>query len=151
MRGGFSTYQFQSSSSTVVTSDQSGGYADLNISHQITEAITYSLNAGHSIQLGVQSDLTEITYVRPNISWNIIQDWPINTGFFYEHGNQGIGNVIGNVTEIYDWYGGSLSTEHQFSKHFAGSAFYRLTFRDSNTPDNGYTQNLIGLQVTYRP
>lgn len=151
LRGGFSTYQFKGSSASVATSDQNGGYADLNFSHQITEAIAYSVNAGHSIQLGIQSDLTEITYVRPNISWAIIKDWDINTGFFYEHGNQGIGNIVGNVTEIYDWYGGSLTVDHQFSKHFSGSAFYRLTLRHSNTPDNGYNQNLIGLQVNYRP
>jgi len=28
---------------------------------------------------------------------------------------------------------------------------YRLTFRTSNTPDDEYTQNLVGIQITYHP
>lgn len=150
-RGGFTTYQFQNSSPTTVTSDQNSWYADLDLSHQVTEAITYSLTAGRAVQLGTQSDLNENWHVRPNINWNIIKDWAINTSLFYEHGKEGVGNVVGNVTETYDWYGGELILSHELTKHFSLSVNYRLTMRSSDTADNSYTQNLVGLQLTYHP
>jgi hypothetical protein len=150
-RGGYTTYQFQNSSPTVTTSDQNSWYADLVFSHQPTDVISYSLTAGHSVSLGTQSDLNENWHVRPNINWRIIKGWDFNTGFFYEHGKEGLGNVTGNNTETYDWYGGDLSVQHALTKNLTISLNYRLTLRNSDTPDNSYTQNLVGLQLTYHP
>jgi len=150
-RGGFTTYQIRNTSSTITTADQNSWYADLDLSHQVTDAISYSLSAGHDVQLGTQSDLTETWHVRPNINWKIIKDWGINTAFFYEHGKEGLGNVIGNDTEIYDWYGGELTLGHELTKHFSMSINYRLTIRSSNAADSNYTQNLVGLQLSYHP
>lgn len=150
-RGGFTTYQFQQSSTSVATSDQNSWYAGLTLSHQPFDHVSYSIDAGRQVQLGTQSDLTENWYVRPNITWNIIKDWDLGTGFFYEHGKQGVGNITGNLNETYDWYGGSLNLQHQLSQSFSVGLNYRLTFRSSDIPNNGYTQNVIGLQLTYHP
>ena len=73
-RGGFTTYQIQNTSSTITTADQNSWYADLDLSHQVTDAISYSLIGWtHDVQLGTQSDLTETWHVRPNINWKINQ------------------------------------------------------------------------------
>ena len=116
-RGGYSTYQLEQSSQSIRTSSQNSWYADLTLSHQVRESISYALSVGHELQLGTQSDLTEDTYVRPNITWKIIKDLDFNTGFFYEHGQQGVGSVTtgpGNLNqkETFDWYGGNLSLQH---------------------------------------
>lgn len=150
-RGGYTTYQFQQTSSTIQTSSQDSWYAGLTFSHQPTEAISYSLTAGRDVALGTQSDLTEDWYVRPNITWNVIKDWSLNTGMFYQHGTQGTGNVSGNFSENYDWYGGSVGLSHALNSRFTLGLNYRLTFRSSDQPNNGYTQNLVGLQLTYHP
>lgn len=150
-RGGYSTYQFQKTSSSISTSDQNSWYAGLNFRHQIMEAVGYEVDAGRSTQLGTESDLTEIWYVRPSINWNIIKDWSCTTGFFYEHGKEGAGNIIGNSTENYDYYGGNLALRHELTKNLTLSLTYRLTMRSSDETDNGYTQNLVGLVLTYHP
>lgn len=164
-RGGFSTFQFQNTSkintviiipgsvtfSKVTTSDQNSWYAGLNLSHRLNDGIAYSLDAGHEVQLGIQSDLTEDWYVRPNINWNVIKDWNFITGFFYEHGRQGVGNVTGNFNETFDWYGGELHISHPLTKSLTLAFNYRLTLRSSDQPNNGYTQNLVGLTLTYQP
>jgi hypothetical protein len=73
------------------------------------------------------------------------------TAFFYEHGNQGVANVSGNLRENFDWYGGQLVLQQRLTKRFTIGGIYRLTLRASNLPNQGYTQNLIGLQLTYHP
>lgn len=150
-RGGYSTYQFEQSSSALQTSSQNTWYAGLNLSHQIMESIAYTLDVGREENLGIQSDLTEDWYVRPNINWAFIKDWNFRTGLFYQHGRQGVGDVAGNLREDYDWYGGSLALEHTLTSRLTVGLNYRLTVRSSSLADHGYTQNLVGLQLTYRP
>ena len=150
-RGGFSTYQFQQTSSSLQTSSANSWYASLILTHQPRESLNYSLEAGHEVQLGVQSDLVEDWYLRPSVTWKFIKDMSFVTALFYEHGQQGVGNVTGNLRENFDWYGGQLSLEKKLTRRFALSLIYRLTLRTSNTPDQAYNQNLIGLQLTYHP
>lgn len=150
-RVGYTIYQFQHTSQSIQTSDLNSWYAGLNITHQVTDAISYSLDAGHEVSLGVQSDVTEDWYVRPSITWDIIKNLNLQTGFFYEHGNQGAGNVTGNLTETYDWYGGSLNLSYPVMKRLTLGLSYRLTLRSSTIADREYTQNVVGLQFTYQP
>jgi hypothetical protein len=150
-RAGYTIYQFQSTSQTIATSDQNSWYFGLNLSHQLRDSITYGLDAGHQVQLGTQSDLSENWYVRPNITWRLVKNLTCTTSFFYEHGRQGLGNLAGNFSETYDWYGGEIKAGHPLSKHFSIEAFYRLTQRSSSQPNNGYTQNLVGIKLTYHP
>jgi len=154
VHGGYSIYKFQHSSITNQTSDQNSWYGNLNITHQPRDSISYSLEAGHEVQLGITSDLVEDWYVRPNITWKVINGLDINTSLFYEHGNEGVGSTVvanPNGTGTFDWYGGELSVQHQLSRRLVLGLNYRLTFRTSSTPNDGYTQNLIGLQLTYHP
>ncbi len=155
-RGGYSIYQFQQTSQFIQTSDQDSWYASLTVTHDILESLSYSLAVGHETQLGVESDLSEDDYVRPNITWRIIKDWDFNTGLFYEHGKQGVGSVTtgpGNLNQnyTYDYYGGSLILNHALTSRLSLSLSYRLTLRSSDQPDQTYTQNLVGLQLTYHP
>ena len=151
-RGGYTTYQFDNNSNTnIATSDQNSWYAGLGLNHRVSDGIAWSLDAGHQMQLGVESDLTEIWYARPSIRWTIIKDWDFTTAFFYEHGKQGVGNVQGNFKENYDWYGGELSLTHPLTESFSLSFNYRLTLRSSDQADSGYTQNVVGFTLIYHP
>ena len=155
-RGGYSIYEFQQTSQFIQTSSQNSWYASLTVSHQILESLAYSLDVGHETQLGVQSDLTEDDYVRPRITWKFIKGWDFTTGGFYEHGKQGLGSVTtgpGNLNqgETYDWYGGSLTLNHALTSRFSLGLNYRITLRSSDRPNQSYTQNLVGLQLTYHP
>ncbi len=156
-RGGYTFYQFQQTSQTgllpstepIRTSNVNSYYADLNMTHQITDAVSYSLDAGHEVQLGVQADMIEDWFVRANVNWSILKNLGLTTSLFYEHGNQGAGNVAGGLAETFDWYGGSLSLRHDLTKRLELSLNYRLTLRSSTSPNRGYSQNLVGLLLTY--
>jgi hypothetical protein len=164
-RVGYGIYQFQHTSqsdqiyflspfipsTTVQTADQNSWYADLSVSHQVTKLVGYGLSAGHKTQLGIQSDLVEDTYVRPNITWMLFKDLNLNTSFFYDHGNQGAGNLSGNFPETYDWYGGGFLLSYELMKRLLVSLNYRLTLRSSDVPQRGYAQNIVGIKFSYQP
>ena len=158
-RGGFTTYQFDNTSkpsgtnAAIHTGNLNSWYGSILLSHQPRESLSYSLEAGHEVQLGIQSDLLEDWYVRPSITWKIIKNMNFTTAFFYEHGEQGVADKGGNLRENFDWYGGQLLLQQRLTKRFTVGAIYRLTLRasDAKTSNQSYTQNLIGLQLTYHP
>ena len=94
-RFGYTIFDFQHTSTNIQTSNLNSWYADLNITHQVTDAIGYTLDAGHEVQTGIQSDAIEDYYVRPAIHWDIIKNVSLNTSISYEHGNQGAGKCGG--------------------------------------------------------
>ena len=158
-RFGYTIYQFQQTSQStpgtsaappVQTSDLNSWYADLTVQHDFSELASYSFSIGHEIRLGVQSDANEVSYVRPSVNWRIFKQTSLQTSLFYEHGQEGVGNIAGNFTETYDWYGGALNLSRPLTKRLTLDFNYRLTFRSSDTPSREYTQNLVGLLLTYR-
>jgi hypothetical protein len=134
----------------VRTSDLDSWYADLTASQQVTEAVGYSVSAGHEIRLGIESDAIEDWYFRPAINWSIVRDLSLGTSFFYEHGKQGEGNISGNFQETYDWYGGALNLSYPLMKKLTVSLNYRLTLRSSDVADREYAQNVVGLLFSYQ-
>jgi outer membrane protein assembly factor BamA len=170
-RAGYTVYQFQHTSQpalvhsfslsgapivalageSIQTADLDAWYASLTLSHEVSKAVSYGLSAGHEIRLGIQSDVIEDWYFKPNISWNFIKDVTLNTSPFYEHGNQGGGNVSGNLTETYDWYGGEVTLSYPLMKKLMLSLNYRLTLRSSDIPDRDYAQNIVGIKLAYQP
>ena len=150
-RGGYATYQFQQTSVSNRTASPNSWYGSLNLTHQPRESLSYSLEAGHEVRLGVQSDLVEDWYVRPSITWKFIKNLNFVTGLFYEHGNQGLGSISGNLADNYNWYGGQLSLQQTLTSRLTLGLVYRYTARSSTAPNNEYKQNLVGLQLTYHP
>jgi hypothetical protein len=150
-QGGLSTYRFQHTSQSVRTDNLNSWYCGLTITHQPTDAISYTLAAGHEVQLGIQSDATEDWYVRPTIQWNIIKNVSLHTSFSYENGTQGVGNVSGNQTDTFDWMYTEVGASYSVLKKLSLGLNYRLTIRSSSTSNDGYTQNVVGFTLTYQP
>jgi hypothetical protein len=149
LRGGYTIYRFQQTSQTVQTSNQNTWYVDLNITHQITDAINYSLDGGHELQLGITSDLNEDWYVRLPVRWNIVKNLNLSTSLSYQHGTEGVGNVVGNTVETYDWFGAEVDANIAVMKRLSVGLSYRLTLRSSDVPTDEYTQNSVGITFTY--
>lgn len=118
-------------------------YFDLTIRHDLSESINYSLSLGHNLQLGYSSDLNEVSYVRPNINWRIFENLDLNTYCDCEHGIQG--------DEIYDWVSAGIGLSHPLTDRFTLALNYRYTWRSSDQPGQSYTQNLVGLVLSYHP
>jgi outer membrane protein assembly factor BamA len=150
-RGGYTIIQFEHTSQSIHTSDLNSWYADLNIVHQVTDAINYNFDAGHEVQAGIESDVIEDWYVRPGIQWNIMKDLSLRTSLSYEYGEQGVGNEAGNLTEHFNWLGIDVGISYPILKKLSLGLNYRVTLRSSDIATDEYTQDVVGLTLTYRP
>ena len=148
-RFGYSIYDYRQTSTTIPAKNQDSWYVDLTLSHQATRAITYNLSVGHELRLGIQSDLVEDWYFRPNIIWSVIKDVSITTSFFYENGTETGASLPTSSEGNYNWYGGSLGLGYSPTRNLNLSLNYRLTFRTSDTSYQEYTQNSVGILVAY--
>jgi hypothetical protein len=171
LRGGYSIYDYDQSSesSEVFSESPTGGvsgsttgqvirtsnlgswYAGLSMSHQITKAIGYSASFEHEVIPGVQSDASEVTQVGPGVNWSITKALTLHSAINYEHGQQGLGNISGNVSETYDFYNGSLSADYAIMTTLLVSLSYRRAMRFSNLEFGGYAQDLVSIRLTYNP
>jgi hypothetical protein len=150
LRGGYTEYLFDQTSLVIQAVNQDAWYLGLTVTHNVTDAISYSIGFGHELKLGIQADTIEDWYLRPSVTWKIIKDLNL-TGFLsYEHGTQGQNYQSGGFTsEDYDWLGLGFGVSHPITKKLSASLNYRLTLRDSNLESRGYTQNLVGVQLKY--
>ncbi len=151
LRGGYAIYQFQQTSYFIRAVNQSTWYADLTASYAITDWLSYSVSAGHELRLGLQADSIEDTYFRPSLHWNIIKDLTLGTSVSFEHGSQTGSALIGFGAETYDWITGSLDLSYPVFKKFSLGLSYRFTLRASNFAAREYTQDVVGVTLTYQP
>lgn len=154
LSGGYSTYEFQQTSTAIQTSSLDSWYVGLRLQHQPTDFLTYGLNVGRDVQLGIVSDLVQDWYVRPNATWKVIKGLAVVTYFFYDHTDQGVGStgsLPGYNNGTFDWYGGGLSLQHPLTSRLDLSLSYQFSMLASGTVNSGYTQNLVALQLTYHP
>lgn len=150
-RVGYTIFDSSQTSASIEGGNLSSWYADLTLTHQATRFLSYSLSVGHEIQAGIESDAIEDTYIRPSATWNIINGVALQSSLFYEHGSEGAGQEASLVESNFDWYGGSLSLSYSPMKRLTISLKYRLTLRSSDVATDEYTQNMVGLQLTYTP
>ena len=150
-RVGYTIFESGQTSSSVKGGNLASWYANLTLAHQVTDFLSYSLSAGHEITPGIQSDAIEDSYIRPSVDWNVIKDVTLQTSLFYEHGTEGGGQQASLLENNFDWYGGGLNLSYSLTKKVRISLNYLLTLRSSNVASREYTQNLVGLQITYTP
>jgi hypothetical protein len=150
-RVGYTILDSSQTSAFVKAQDLSTWYADLTVTHQATDFLSYSLSAGHEIRPGIQSATIEDSYIRPSLTWSFIKDVTLNTSLFYENGSED-GDLQASLSEkSYDHYGGGLSLSYSPTKKLKLSLNYRLTLRSSDVAAREYTQNMVGLQIAYTP
>ena len=150
-RVGYTIFESGQTSASVKGGNLASWYANLTLAHQVTDFLSYSLSAGHEIRPGIQSDAIEDSYIRPSVDWKVIKDVTLQTSLFYEHGAEGGGQQASLLEKNYDQYGGGLNLSYSPMKKVRISLNYRLTLRSSNVASREYTQNLVGLQITYTP
>jgi len=148
---GYTIFESGQTSASVKGGNLASWYANLTLAHQVTDFLSYSLSAGHEILPGIQSDAIEDSYIRPSVDWKVIKDVTLQTSLFYVHGVEGGGQQASLQEKNYDQYGGGLNLSYSLTKKVRISLNYGLTLRSSNVALREYTQNLVGLQITYTP
>jgi hypothetical protein len=149
-RGGYTAYFFDQTSSSLKAMDQDSWYGQLTVTHELTDVFSYSLDLGHELRLGTEADFIKAWHARAGFDWGLIRNLKLTSYLSYEHGDQGQGGQGGHTVETYDWLGLNLGLSHPITKNLTAAIRYRLTLRGSDVASREYTQNLVGLIVSYQ-
>jgi hypothetical protein len=145
-RVGYVSYSFDPSVQTPTGNDANTYYFSIGVNHQISEFVSYSIDAGRESQLGINTDYLQLYFVRAQAAWNIIRKVGIVTEFFYENGEE----TRISSGEIFDRFGAAITLSHQFTEKLNTHLTYRFTTKDSDIPLKGYNQSYLLLGLNYR-
>ena len=141
---GFVSYYFNSSRVVNEISDQSGGYADLTLSHHVNRWLDYSLTGGRQLTASAGTDLLDLYHADWEGNWHLIRDVTVTTSFTYQHGNASGGNP-----ETFDQFGAGLSLGFSITQKLACSIRYNFWSKNSDVESYEYVQNMLALDFTY--
>jgi hypothetical protein len=150
-RFGYMLYQFEQTSLTIPAVNQSAWYLDLTVTHELSDVVSYSLSAGHELTPGVYGGTIEDWYIRPAVTLKIMRDLALNTSLSFQNGSQVMQTTPGALTENFDWLTWGLRLSRPLMQHLTLGLNYGLSFRTSNEAFREYTQNVVGLTLTYTP
>jgi hypothetical protein len=149
-RGGYAAYFFEQTSLTYKAVDQNAWYLNLTLTHDISEGLSYSVTGGHELRLGISTDTIKDWYFRVSGNWKIVKHLNLLTTLSYENGIQGTTSFAGGgFQEHYDWFGCTIGLSHPITERLKANLDYRFTIRSSNVAFGDYTQNLVGIRLTY--
>jgi hypothetical protein len=146
-RAGYVLYTFGSTGSNPQSPDENAYYAGLEVEHQLNEMISYTVEAGREIQLGVYSELLDLWYVRPHADLKIFRDVGTSARVFYEHGNE-TGKTVLNLNEKFSRIGAGISASYQLTPKLVLRAAYDYTIKNSNISVRTYHQNRITIDFS---
>ena len=145
-RAGFVQYSFDSGGSVGNTPDTQSYYLSLRARHQMNEGASQSIEAGRSLDLGINADLIELWSVRYQAALRIIRHVGVEPRLFYEHGRE---SAL-TFSEAYDRFGVGLGFTYQLMEKLRTHLRYGLTIKNSDVALRDYTQHTVILGADYR-
>lgn len=155
LRGGPTLYFFNKSSAGQQTSALNSYYLVVQVSHQINDYLSQSLNIERDVQLGLNpgSSYIEQLSIYYSPSWQLTHALAATFTVTYESGNQPLGSAnppfIVSENENYSRYGGGFQFSWQANDRLRTNLSYSFWNRQSNIAGRAYTENLVSLGATY--
>lgn len=142
--GGFAVYQFNHTGTITNVSDFNGFYAALSATHRLNSWFSHTISAGHQLQLGITSELSETYYLRYAGTWNVIRDGAVSLGMEYDHGI-----TSGGIEETYNFYYPTAGVSYKLTEKVTGHITYNLLDKRSDVSVYSYVQNRLVIDFTY--
>lgn len=151
LRGGFA---YAANSLTILpdeTFDASSFYLGLDVTHALTDYISYQLMVTHQVRPSFEQGaaFTEETVCRYQLTWAIHDAMSLGLGLRYMHGEQSVAAGV-DPSEIYDQWRVRLRLSYALTAKLSSDWTYALVLRDSNLDGRSYTQNQVSLGLSYQ-
>jgi hypothetical protein len=141
---GYTLYQLDAPVLAGGRDELNAAYGSLALQHRVNRILSYSLEAGRDIQIGLFSDILDLYYARLQSSWNLIHKLSLTTHLSYEWGKES-GGVGDKITR----YGGGIGVGRTITEKLSARLSYDLLVRNSDLPGREYLQNRLGLSLSY--
>ena len=147
---GYSDYIPDSAGTNLLTSDTSGFYLSLSISHRVNKVLSYTLSAGRSTDLSAYGQPQTYYFVRLNPNLNLFNKYSLGTQFWWQQASDVYNSATAGIGK-YDQYGVGFNINHDINKHLSASVYYQFVkYSGSNLSVTRYTDDIVGLSFNYR-
>lgn len=155
-RGGYTIYAFDANGEGQPAQNLDSYYANVELTHQLTEFVSQTLSAERDISLGFNqgNNYTEQLTVSYAVNWSATSHLGLNLNLSYEDGDQPLTfplfeNLTYTKIENYSRVGISPGISYQFTGKLEGGLTYAHWTRTSNISGNSYRDNSLILQLNY--
>ncbi|HEX4139105.1 MAG TPA: hypothetical protein VHY09_02075 [Candidatus Methylacidiphilales bacterium] len=142
--GGFLT-QYDQGGGNGDNSDLSSYYANLGVTHRITQYLTESLTAGKEYLPGLTSNYTQRIYVTYGDSWSATKEISVGASLFWEN----LQDSDASFREDSNRYGVGLSLSDTLTDHLNVNLGYQFLLKDADPSILSYYQNEGTLGMVY--
>jgi hypothetical protein len=150
-RFGYVGYSFSPSGSgtnQTAISDVNSYYISLGIAHRLNQFVSYTIDGGRQIRLGVNSELITLWYARAGMDWNLVDRLGLRTHLTFEQGTDS-GSAIFLALESYTLLGGGLGMQYPLMEKLLLALEYEYLVKESNIPARNYHQNKVQIRLQY--
>lgn len=145
LSSGYTIYFQDSASSFGPASTVNAFYMDLTLSHRVNAQLTYLLDIGRQIRIGLNADTLDYYYAQLTPQLAIFRKVSLQLPFHYEHSAA----ATTTTGEAYDYYEMGLGVSYSPSSQTSLGANYYRRIKKSNTSATDYVQNQLVLNLTY--
>jgi hypothetical protein len=145
---GYTAYTPDSTESGLVTSDTSGLYVSLTLSHRVNEHLNYTLTAGRTTDLSAYGQAQSYYYARLNPQWSFLKNYVISTPVWWQQGTW-LYNSTAGVSD-YQQVGAGFNVTRQLTQKLSVSVGYKYITETSDRANLSYTVNVVDLNLSYR-
>ena len=121
-------------------------YADLTLDHQVNKYFIHHLSLGHTLELGLLGDQSEVYYVNYTGSWKV-NTW-LNLALTLGYQNVDEQGALVDVS-TYDVFNAGLQASFPVTKNISGALIYQFNDKFADQGSQSYEQNEVGLNLTY--
>jgi len=147
--GGYTDYQADSSSTNLVTSDTSGFYLSLSLTHRVNRILSYTLAAGRSTDLSAAGQAQSYYFARLSPSCNLFKNYTFSTPISWQQGTRIYNSKAGGVAD-YQQIELGISVSRVLTKKLSVTLGYQFVEETSNQTGLAYTVNTVDLNFSYQ-
>jgi hypothetical protein len=165
VRGGYTIYAFDANPNGQSAYNLDSYYANLTVTHQLTEFVSQNLAVERDISLGLAqgNNYTEQWFAKYSLDWTATPHLGLNLNLSWTAGNEPLtgytAEIISGIpvpvyfpytiNENYRQTGITPGITYQFTQKLGGTLSYSHWERTSNLAGTGYQNNILSLQLNY--
>ncbi len=145
---GYTAYAPENAATNLVTSDTSGYYFSLSLSHRVNRRLSYTLSAGRRTDLAAYGQPQSYFFARVDPVWTVFEKYSVSTPLWWQQGTRIYSTTAGGAD--YQQIGLGLTVSHNLTQKLSASMSWQFVQETSNQRGFAYTVDIVDLNLMYQ-
>ena len=146
---GYTDYAPDTTTTNLITGNNSGIYLSFSLSHRLNRFVNYTLTAGRSTALSAYGQAQTYYFVNLSPNWNIFKKYSLSTPISWRDGTT-VYNSTASNSENYDQITLGLNVGRSLTQKLSAGISYQFVRETSNFASLNYTVNIVSLNFNYQ-